>query len=53
LGAKGIDLGIVGAKSSLVILVYWLDFVTWWCVGLRMKIMIFENWVDSIRSNAF
>jgi len=32
LGAKGMDLGIVGAKPSLVILVFWLDFVTWWCV---------------------
>jgi len=27
LGAKGIDLGMVGTKPSLVI---WLDFVSWW-----------------------
>jgi len=32
LGAKGIDLGMVGAKPSSMILVFWLDFVTWWCV---------------------
>ena len=24
---------MVAAKPSLVILVFWLDFVTWWCVG--------------------
>ena len=41
LGAKGIDVGMVGAMSSLVILVIWLDFVTWWCVGIKTKIMIF------------
>jgi len=24
---------MVAAKPSFVILVLWLDFVTWWCVG--------------------
>jgi len=52
LGAKGMDLGIVGAKPSLVILVFWLYFVTSWCVVWKMKIMIFENWMNSILSNA-
>jgi len=33
LGAKGIDLGMVGGKASFMILDFWLDFVTWWCVG--------------------
>jgi len=33
LGAKAIDLGMVGGKASFMILVFWLDFVTWWCVG--------------------
>ena len=51
LGGKEIDLCMVGSKPSLVILVFWLDFVTWWCVGWKTKIMIFENWVDSILSN--
>jgi len=37
LGAKGIDLGMVGAKLTLVILLFWLDFVIWWCVGRKMK----------------
>jgi len=37
LGAKGIDLGVVGAKPSLVILVFWLDFVIWWCEGRKTK----------------
>jgi len=49
LGAKGIDHGMVGTKPSLVI---WLDFVTWWWMGWKKKIMIFENWVDSILLNA-
>jgi len=49
LGARGIDLGMVGTKPSLVI---WLDFLTWWCVRGKTKIMIFENWVDSILSKA-
>ena len=47
LGVRGIDLGMVGTKPSLVI---WLDFLTWWCVRWKTKIIIFENWVDSIRS---
>jgi len=33
LEAKGTDLGMVRVKPSLVILVFWLNFVTWWCVG--------------------
>jgi len=51
LGAKGIDLGMVGAKPSFMILVFWLDFVTWWCVGRKTKIMVLENWLDSILTN--
>ena len=31
--SERIDLGMVGAKPSSMILVFWLDFVTWWCVG--------------------
>jgi len=37
LGAKGMDLGMVGAKPSSRILVFWFDFVTWWCVGGKQK----------------
>ena len=51
LGAKGIDIGMVGAKSSSVILVFLLDFVTWWSMGWKTKIMVLENWQDSILTN--
>ena len=45
LGAKGIDLGMVGVKSALVI---WLDCVIWWCVGWKTKIMILKTgWTQS------
>jgi len=37
LGAKRIDLGMVGAKPCFVILVFWLDFVICWCVGRKTK----------------
>jgi len=52
LGAKGIDLGMVGAYPSSMILVFWLNFVTWWCVGWKTKIMALQNWLDSILTNA-
>jgi len=42
LGAKGIDLGKVGAKPSSMILVFWLHFMTWWFVGLKTKILVLE-----------
>jgi len=37
LGAKGIDVGMVGVKPSLVILVFWFDFVIWCCLGRKTK----------------
>ena len=40
LGPKGIDFGLVGAKPSSMISVFWLDIVTWWCVGWKTKIMV-------------
>ena len=46
LGAKGIDLDIVGAWPSSMIFVFWLDFVTWWCVGWKTKILILENLLE-------
>ena len=49
LGQKGIDIGMVGDKPSLVI---WLDFVTWWCVGWKPKIMVLEKCLDSNLTNA-
>ena len=51
-GAKGIDLGKVGEWPSSMILVFWLDFVTRWCVGWKTKIMVLKNWLDSILTNA-
>ena len=52
LGGKEIVLGMVGAKPTLVILVFWLDFVTWWCEGWKTKITILEMWLDLILTNA-
>ena len=52
LGAKGIDLGMVGARASCMILVFWLDFMTRWGARWKTKIMVLENWLYSILKNA-
>ena len=52
LGSEGIDLDMVGAKPSSMILVFRLDFVTWWFVGWKTKILVLENELDSILTNA-
>ena len=31
---------------------FWLDFVTWWCVGWQTKMMVSEKWFDSNLTNS-
>jgi len=49
LGAKEIDLGMVRAWSSLVILARFFDLGV---CGVKTKIMVLENWLDSNLTNA-
>jgi len=49
---KGIDLGMVGAKPSSMILVFWLDFLTWWCALSKTKILVLQSWLEYILTYA-